>query len=462
MNGMAEDYFQLGVHLRATGKYQLKENEAFFFRPPGYPYFISYALRIYDEVLSNKESVVVRQFSNREEMQRALQGLKVYLYFAQNVLFSLTVLMFFGIALRFVKPTYAFFLSLLLGCNPYFLIHVGLLHYEILHIFLLVLGLFFLIKVYDQKPWGYVWLIISGLCFGLATLVRPITLILPPFVFLAFLVTEKRKFIPAAIKTLMITFCMIIIIAPYSWRNYDLSNTFIPVNAQGGVALWAGTAKTLPIHPNHYRWWDLWRTEGMPIYQKVAGKEPLTNYSWAHYNLELEKEFKKEAYSNIRKQPFIYAYNVIANFISMNFCINAVFLKIFDFIQLPGAIFDKTMLNTNNDQTFHKDFQSNMFTLLVIILTICSGIGIFLGIRNNDFSILPILAVYLCVTIAHSITYMDIMYYYVKMPFIFIFFAYFLKQLTALENNKFNIIRHVSIALPGLLTLILLFNLVLN
>lgn len=433
MDGMAEEYVTLGVSLHYTGKYELEDNKDFYFRPPGYPYFISFALNFYDK-LPEKNHV----FSNEEEIERAMRGISAHIYFVQNILFSLAALFIFAIALHFLKPTLAFFISLLFSCNPYFLILIGLLHYEILHIFLLSLGTFLLINGFDKKPLGYVWLIFSGLCFGLATLVRPITLILPVFVFLGLLIAEKKKFIPAAIKTLVFAFCMVVIIAPWSWRNYQLSKTFIPVNAQSGIALWAGTVKSMSIEPNHYRWWDLWFSEGMPIYKKVAGNEELTINSWAHYNLELENEFKKEAYSNLKKQPLTYVYNVMMNFIAINSCVNSVFLKIFDYIQLPGNIFYKSFLASGNNQTFHKDWQSNLFTFLVIVLTICSGIGFYLGVKNNDLSILPVLAIYLCVTIAHSITYMDIMYYYVKMPFLFIFYAYFLKQLAASKHRKFN------------------------
>ncbi len=461
MDNMAEEYMLLGVNLHQTGKYEIEKNKDFFFRAPGYPYFIHFALKFYDKA-PEKDQL----FSSREALKKAIidtvLSINGHIYFVQNILFSVTVLFIFGIALHFLKPALAFFISLLFGCNPYFLILIGLLHYEILHIFLLSLGTYLLINGFDKKPLGYVWLISSGLCFGLATLVRPITLILPIFVFLGFLIAEKKKFIPTAIKTLIFAFCMIVVIAPYSWRNYQLSKTFIPINAQGGIALWSGTVKALPIQPNHYRWWDLWYTEGRPIYHKVTGNEELTAYSLAHYNLELEKEFKKEAYSNLKKQPLIYVYNVMMNFITINLHVNSVFLKIFDYIQLPGNIFHKEFLKSGNDQTFHKDWQSNLFTFLFIILTVCSGLGFYLGIKNEDFSILPVLTVYLCVTIAHSITYMDIMYYYVKMPFLFIFYAYFLKQLKASKNSNFNYVLATAVALPGFLTSVLLFNLILQ
>ena len=456
MDNMAEEYMLLGVNLHLTGKYEIEKNKDYFFRPPGYPYFIHFALILYDKAPKKDQ-----RFSSKEELDKAVRGINDHIYFVQNILFSLTVLFIFGITLHFLKPTLAFFISLMFGCNPYFLILIGLLHYEILHIFLLLLGTFLLINGFNKKPWGYAWLIFSGLCFGLATLVRPITLIFPVFVFLGLLIAENKKFIPATIKALVFAFCMMVVIAPYSWRNYQLSNAFIPVNAQSGIALWSATVKTLPIQPNYYRWWDLWYTEGMFIYQNVAGNEELNAYSLARYNLELEKEFKKEAYANLKKQPYIYINNVMMNFLTINLHVNSVFLKIFDYIQSPGNKFHKAFLASGNDQTFHKDWQSNLFTFLFIILTICAGAGFYLGIKNKDLSIFPVLAIHLCVTIAHSITYMDIMYYYVKMPFLFMFYAYFLKQLISPPNSKFNYIFTTAVALPGSLTAILLFNLIL-
>lgn len=455
MDGMAEDYMILGFHLYHTGKFELAENKPFVFRAPGYPYFLYYALQFYDKVPKPNQ-----QLTSQEEMRRAAVAVFDHIYRVQNIVFSFTALIMFLIVLEFLGATPAFLTSILFSCNPYFLTLVGFLHYEILHICLLILGTLFLIKGFSNKPGAYIWLILSGLGFGLGTLVRPITLILPLFVFSGFVISEKDKLLAVILRTFVFTVCMMVVIAPYTWRNYRLSKEVIPVNAQGGIALWAATVKPMTIQPNHYRWWDLWYKEGMPIYERVAGGDELSQFSWAGYNLELEKEFKKEAYSNLRKQPLTYVYNVVINFISINCCVNSVFLKIFEYIQLPGKTFVKAFLEPNNDQTFYDNSQANVFTVLVLILTTCSVIGIYLGIRQHDFSMLPLLAIYMCVTVAHSITYMDVMYYYVKMPFLFIFFAFFLRQVS--ENKKKHVawVQRTSLALCGLLTFVLLINVI--
>ena len=455
MDGMAEEYMLLGFNLYHTQRFQVEDNKPFFFKAPGYPYFLYYALKFYDHV--PKPDL---QFTSQEEMRRAESALYDHIYRVQNVVFSFTALIVFLMVLEYLGATPALFTSLLFSCNPYFIILVGLLHYEILHICLLILGTFSLIKGFNCARAGYLWLISSGLGFGFATLVRPITLILPLFVFIGFVISEKAKLRPAILKTCVFTAFMMLVIAPYTWRNYRLSGELIPVNAQGGIALWAGTVKPMTIQPNHYRWWDLWYLEGRPIYERVAARYELSEFSWLGNSLELDKVFQKEAYSNLRRQPLTYVYNVMINFISINCCVNSVLLKIFEYIQLPGKTFVKAFLESNNDQTFYENSQAHLFTVLVLILTTCSAIGIYLGIRQHDFSMLPLLAIYMCVTVAHSITYIDVMYYYVKLPFLFIFFAFFLRQVS--ENNKKNVpwVQRTSLALCGLLTFVLLINVI--
>lgn len=453
MDGMAEEYLTLGINHYKTGKYEYEQGRNFFFRPPGYPYFISFALLFYSKAPGPEE-----KFNTSDK----LSDFYDYLYVVHTILFSFTVLIFFLIVLRFHNQLTAFILALLFGCNPYFLIHLGLFHYEILHIFLLSSGTFFLIKTVNHNKLQYIWLIISGLLFGLATLVRPITLILPFFVFIALIFIENKKFIPAAVKVLIFSFCMLIIIAPYTWRNYQLSNSFIPVNAQAGVAFWSGTVKPLPIEPNHYRWWEIWHTEGMPIYEKVTGTKEINKYSWARNNLDLEKEFTRQAVTNIRKQPFTYIYNIMINFISINFCINSAYIKIFEYIQLPGNKFKKSMLRLDNNQKFQGDLNANILTMLVIFLTVCSAFGIYWGIKHYDSTLITILALYLCIIAAHSITHMDFMYYYIKMPFIFIFFAFFLKYLPTPKNKAGFYIKSIALTFPLILTASLLFNVIIK
>ena len=57
MDGMAEEYMGLGTNLYFNGKYELVENQNFYFRPPGYPYFISYDLKFGDKIHPAEERI---------------------------------------------------------------------------------------------------------------------------------------------------------------------------------------------------------------------------------------------------------------------------------------------------------------------------------------------------------------------------------------------------------------------
>jgi hypothetical protein len=57
-------------------------------------------------------------------------------------------------------------------------------------------------------------------------------------------------------------------------------------------------------------------------------------------------------------------------------------------------------------------------------LTLFGFIGIGISLKKKDPSLLVPGLVYLCFCLAHSLTYMDLMYYYIKMPFLYIFSGY--------------------------------------
>ena len=61
--------------------------------------------------------------------------------------------------------------------------------------------------------------------------------------------------------------------------------------------------------------------------------------------------------------------------------------------------------------------------------------GIILSLKVGDKLIYIPLMVFLTIAISHSITYMDLMYYYVRIPFLFIFTAFFIKQIGSLVNK---------------------------
>jgi len=79
--------------------------------------------------------------------------------------------------------------------------------------------------------------------------------------------------------------------------------------------------------------------------------------------------------------------------------------------------------------------------------------GIVLGVKNKDSFLLVPGAVYLCVCFAHTITYMDMMYYYMKVPFLFIFSAFFLHRLDKMKIQVPNLKWNLSSIVLGIILL---------
>jgi hypothetical protein len=421
MGGMAEEYFHLGVNLHYLGKFTLDTKTPFIFRPPGYPFFIASVLKIWGGMPDINQT-----FKSKEELDQKKHDAYTAIYLAQCILLGLSTVILFLWMSNHLRLHNAFILALLFGCNPYMLILTGLLHYDVLHIFFIIISSYVLTCTISSPKGRGILLALAGILWGLTTLIRPITLILPPFVFLVFLIKFKFSWQAVLKSSLVFTLAMISVIAPYTIRNYSLTRRFIPVNAQGSIALWAGTVRVLDRAPNHFRWWNLWYREGMQIYSKIT---KVSQYSYPVYManlLELEDEFKKQTIRNLRNQPIVYFHNFVRNFATINLDINSVFIKLFQVIQDPAKIIDKEWFQVGNQQDFYPSSTANAFKLFINILTVFGFLGICTALRQKDKSLLVPALLYLCICIAHCLTYMDLMYYYIKVPFLYIFTGFFI------------------------------------
>ncbi len=440
MGGFAEEHFFMGWNLKLTGSFfpDKYEPDVFYFgknpqpifRPPGYPVFVAVVMKAWDGL---KERSQIPK--NQEEFKQKLHDGIKSIYLSQCLLLGLSAAVLFLWSSKFLNHITAFTISLLFGCNPYMIILTGLLHYSILHIFFTILSCYALSCSLEENKYNLSKLIIAGILWGLTTLIRPVTLILPAFVIVLFIIQHRFSWQPLIKKSAIFIIGMLIVITPYTIRNYSLTEKFIPVNAQGGVALWAGTSRQLERNPNHYRWWTLWNEDGRPIYTRITKTPNYTIDMWVANVLELDNEFKEEALNNIYHQPNVFLHNFIQNFITFNLDINSVFIKVYQAIQNPDVSFQKDWIRVGAPQDFHSSSATTLFVIFIYLLELLSLGGIVIAIRKDTSILVPIL-IYFCFCIAHSITHMDLMYYYIKIPFIFIFAGYFLDYITHLFVNR--------------------------
>jgi 4-amino-4-deoxy-L-arabinose transferase-like glycosyltransferase len=106
---------------------------------------------------------------------------------------------------------------------------------EPLFIFLMCLGIYFLVRQRARAHWA--WLVGAGICFGLAGLTRNQGWMFAGFLVLAAILTRGRVLSVRA--ALLVGVVTVGVIAPWTIRNYLVSGEFIPVSSEGGLTLWA-------------------------------------------------------------------------------------------------------------------------------------------------------------------------------------------------------------------------------
>jgi hypothetical protein len=89
------------------------------------------------------------------------------------------------------------------------------------------------------------WFVIVGLLAGIAAQFRP-NLVLLPFVFAGMNWLLGPQSWRRLRQGLTIAAIAIVLLVPWTWRNYQLSRQFLPTSTHGGVQLWYGTLQTGP------------------------------------------------------------------------------------------------------------------------------------------------------------------------------------------------------------------------
>ncbi len=100
-------------------------------------------------------------------------------------------------------------------------------------LFLFSLTIYLILKSSDRIFFHY---IIAGVVTGLAILCDPVALVIYPSMFLWFLINKKINFF----KMILVIIMSLIILTPWTIRNYNIHKKLIPITTQFGVNLWIG------------------------------------------------------------------------------------------------------------------------------------------------------------------------------------------------------------------------------
>jgi hypothetical protein len=453
--GHAGQEFELGINLVTHRTFGLGL-EPTVFKSPGTAFFDALVIRVLvglppaplrsTEAFSSSSDLFGLVGAGDEYKEQAAHAV----YQAQAVILAgAAAALFLWLSTR-LSLFFALLAALLFGWSAYSIILIGLLNYSVLHWFLTIVSLWILQTAIAQpdSPTRAVW---AGVAWGLTTLVRPVTLLLPGVVLFALFAASPRRVSRNVRWCALFCLGMAVCVGPWTLRNYRLTGRFIPGSAQVWASLFHASSHRYTPSPNEFRYKEF-RDWYLQVQSEVAGQE-LTS-QWEPYdvagNLALEDAYKArviDEWVNRQRYRGKYFHNALGSSWSFLVDINGRLLGVFQALQAPQGHYDQRWFGAG--RTPHFPLQaSDEFARMCQILALLGAAGIVVAIWNKDpFLVVPGLA-FGCFAIAYALTWLEVLYYYIKVPFLFVFAFYFLDcaQRSASRAWRF---------LPAFLTMIL-------
>jgi hypothetical protein len=385
--GPSDEHLDLGRRLYRTGSLSTTTDPGVL-RPPGYLAFIAATLHLRDAWTALR-GLPSDQAPTDE--QAVLQ--------AQSVVGAAAAVFVFAFAVSLVPPFEAACAALVLAWGPVALPMVGVWSYPTLHVALVAFATAHLdhaVRAAPRKPLGP---LLAGVSWGLVTLVRPVTLILPPFVYLMARRPGDRSRKSAALVALLFAAGMALAILPYTVRNYLATRRVVLVNAQDGFALWAATARRFEPQEEFLSWGSLWGERGMIIYRRVTRRPEYDLETFSAHVLELNDAFRDQALRNLRRRPGVYVANVATN------------LSVF--CRDPMDRWPISLANANQRDVRRAERVATAYAAALMLLAL---VGVVVGVRRGDGAAWTVLLVFVTMALSHALTYLNARYTYVKLP----------------------------------------------
>lgn len=140
--------------------------------------------------------------------------------------------------------------------------------------FFLMLSLYLYLRATRQPKVNWGLLLAGGAVMGLASDIRPVTLLFPVFILIYELLLHQPQWRRAVSRTVGFGLFMIVTVLPVTIRNYITMHHWIVVSTNGGVNLWQGTMTN-----GGYFWsWNpainpLLQSKGNEILQNQIGEQ---------------------------------------------------------------------------------------------------------------------------------------------------------------------------------------------
>jgi hypothetical protein len=365
-------------------------------RPPGYVFFLHWL-----DVLSGGFS----------------PGAYGPIYFVQSVLLGLATVVFFLVARRWLDSAAACVLALAFGCNPLSLVLAGYIHYDLLHLALLVFTCGSLVKGFGEPRIAWRWVVCAGILAGLATLTRPMTLLFPAVLAGALTWLRGHASRRAALAWLVCATVMGLTLAPRILENYQRTSRLLPVNAQTGAAFWPMTV--MPLHPtsDNFPWITVWSAAGDALVRSHLGPAAAHPDIFVTQPLVMDDLCKADAWARFQAQPAVYFKNVAANLLFFWTGDSRRFIQAFLFYQIAER------------PSRTAAWAVGYFAVANAVLHLLAAGGLVLAWLRRERALVLASTIFVTLWLVHSLVYLDGRYLYAGLPFFFWFAAYGLREL---------------------------------
>ena len=211
-SGDAPDYHRLATGLVEGRGYVNAAGTPTAWRPPGYPVFLAGIYKIVGNSVLRATIV-------------------------QAILGGLTVLVLMALGTMILGWRRALIAGAIAAVYPAFIWLPRLLMSENLSLFLLLLSLV-AVTLYLRTS-QVAWMIVFGVLCALNSLVRGANLFLPVAVALGLLIVQRRNRKQIVASLLAMTIAFIVMLLPWTIRNYRIFHHAIPIATQDGLTLYS-------------------------------------------------------------------------------------------------------------------------------------------------------------------------------------------------------------------------------
>jgi 4-amino-4-deoxy-L-arabinose transferase-like glycosyltransferase len=204
-------YFGLASQLAAGTDYRMGSDIAFW--PPGLPFVLAFTM--------------------------LATGLHAWAPTFNNLcLFAGSVVLLHALAARLTTARAARVAVALVVVWPNWIVLSGLAAKELLLIVLFIASAVVYLRYAASGQRPVLGALAAGALLGFATLTQPSVLLLPPLMFGSYELLVHRKVRQAVGRAALIAAAMVLVVAPWTVRNYLVLGEFIPVATTGGGVLW--------------------------------------------------------------------------------------------------------------------------------------------------------------------------------------------------------------------------------